>query len=165
MVSVGWVATFQEMVIGIVNKAAKPFSWLPDWAWSYTYPNNVNHTGVPIDGCEGMFYTDKYCFELPAGVYPTSVYETAMMVGCFLFLWAIRKRVKPWGMLFSIYLIINGIERFLIETIRVNERYEAFLNLSQAQIIALCFVLLGVITAYFFWIQHRRRGEASTENG
>ncbi|HLG40138.1 MAG TPA: prolipoprotein diacylglyceryl transferase family protein, partial [Chitinophagaceae bacterium] len=26
---------------GITNLKPKPFSWLPDWMWSYTYPHNV----------------------------------------------------------------------------------------------------------------------------
>ena len=26
---------------GIININPKPFSWLPDWLWAYTYPNNV----------------------------------------------------------------------------------------------------------------------------
>ncbi|TAF48890.1 MAG: diacylglyceryl transferase, partial [Sphingobacteriia bacterium] len=38
---------------GIVNNSHKPFSWLPDWAWSYTYPHNVLEAGVPIPGCTG----------------------------------------------------------------------------------------------------------------
>jgi phosphatidylglycerol:prolipoprotein diacylglycerol transferase len=142
---------------GIVNSAAKPFSWLPDWAWSYTYPNNVNHVGVPIEGCEGLFYTDKYCFELPNGVYPTSVYETTMMVICFLILWSVRKRIKIWGILFSMYLIINGVERFMIEKIRVNERYEGAFDFSQAQMVSIGFVLAGLITAFVFWKQHEKR--------
>lgn len=142
---------------GIVNSAAKPFSWLPDWAWAYTYPNNVNHVGVPMEDCEGVFYTDKYCFELPNGVYPTSVYETTIMVICFLILWSLRKRIKIWGLLFSIYLIINGVERFMIEKIRVNERYEGAFDFSQAQMVSIGFILAGLITAFVFWKQYEKR--------
>ena len=38
---------------GIASTGPKPFSWMPDWMWSYTYPHNVNEVGVPIPGCVG----------------------------------------------------------------------------------------------------------------
>lgn len=142
---------------GIVNLAAKPFGWLPDWAWSYTYPNNVIKRGIPIENCNGTFYTDEYCNVLPEGVYPTSVYETLIMVVLFLIFWALRKRIKVWGIMFSMYLIVNGIERFTIETIRVNHRYDWFFNLSQAQMVALGFILTGLTTGLIFWQQHKKR--------
>lgn len=142
---------------GIVNLAEKPFSWLPDWAWSYTYPNNVIRSGIPMENCKGMYYTDEFCNVLPQGVYPTSVYETTIMVILFLTFWALRKRIKVWGMMFSMYLIVNGIERFSIEMIRVNHKYDWFLNLSQAQIVALGFMLTGLVTGFIFWRQHKNR--------
>lgn len=42
---------------GIPNTADKPgwLSWLPDWAWSYTYPNNVNG----VMGPRAAGYTGK----------------------------------------------------------------------------------------------------------
>ena len=76
---------------------------------------------------------------------------------CFLILWSFRKRIKIWGLLFSIYLIINGIERFLIERIRVNERYEGAFDFSQAQMVSIGFILVGLITAFLFWKQHQKR--------
>jgi phosphatidylglycerol:prolipoprotein diacylglycerol transferase len=94
---------------------------------------------------------------LPQGVYPTSVYEAIIMAVLFAIFWAIRKRVKVWGWMFSLYLIVNGIERFSIETIRVNHRYEAFFNLSQAQLVAIGFVVTGLTTAFIFYKQHEKR--------
>ena len=40
---------------GIANLNPKPFNWLPDWLWAYTYPNNVANEGEPIAGCVGRF--------------------------------------------------------------------------------------------------------------
>ncbi|MBL0155294.1 MAG: prolipoprotein diacylglyceryl transferase [Chitinophagaceae bacterium] len=31
---------------GIENPRPNPYSWLPDWVWSYNYPHNVNEVGV-----------------------------------------------------------------------------------------------------------------------
>jgi prolipoprotein diacylglyceryl transferase len=126
---------------GKPNTAAKPFSWLPDWMWSYRYPHNVLQEGVPIPGCSG-----PYCSQLPVGVYPTPLYEFIMCFILFLVLWFVRKRIKLAGQLLGIYLIFNGMERFSIELIRVNTRYE-FLPLqpTQAEIISLLLVIAGVV--------------------
>lgn len=59
----------------------------------------------------------------------------------------IRKKITfAPGLLFSIYLIFNGLERYIIESIRVNDKYSILgYNLSQAQIIAVCLIILGII--------------------
>jgi phosphatidylglycerol:prolipoprotein diacylglycerol transferase len=95
---------------GIVNLAAKP-EWmaaLPDWLWSYTYPHNVIGEGVPIEGCVG-----RHCNVLPEPVFPTPLYEVLMSFFIFGFLWLIRTRIHTAGLMFSIYLMFNGVERFL----------------------------------------------------
>lgn len=130
---------------GIVNEMVRPglLSWLPDWFWAYDYPNNVLGKGIPIAGCEGEF-----CNRLEKPVWPTSPYEFVLGSGIFAFLVSIRHRVKIPGMLFGIYFILNGIERFLIEIIRVNERYA--LNLSLSQWIALGLILIGGLMIWWF---------------
>ncbi len=127
---------------GIENLSAKPnwLTWLPDWAWASKYPHNVINEGVPIAGCEG-----KFCFELANPVYPTPLYEAFICILLFAFLWAIRDRIKAPGLLFSTYLILNGIERFLIESIRVNSKYEVVgLSFTQAELISSLMVLAGI---------------------
>ena len=48
-------------------------------------------------------------------------------------------------MLFGIYLIFNGVERFFIELIRVNTKYDIFgIHPTQAEIISLLLVLGGI---------------------
>ena len=57
----------------------------------------------------------------------------------------------------SIYLILNGIERFLIETIRVNSKYHAFgLSFTQAELISFIMVVLGVI-GIIWSVRHTRK--------
>jgi phosphatidylglycerol---prolipoprotein diacylglyceryl transferase len=127
---------------GIVNTHPKPSWWfLPDWTWAFNYPHNVVQEGALIPGCEGRF-----CYQLPLPVYPTPFYETIIAIIIFFFLWSIRKKIQTPGMLFSIYLVLNGIERFFIEKIRVDLRYH-FLGITatQAQIIAVVMIMLGVI--------------------
>ncbi len=126
---------------GIDNIKAKPFSWLPDWMWAYRYPHNVINYGEPIPGCAG-----PYCNQLKVPVYPTAFYEIVICLVLFLVLWLIRKRIKVPGQLFGLYLIFNGVERFSIETIRVNTRYEFLpFHPTQAEIISLLLVISGVM--------------------
>lgn len=49
------------------------------------------------------------------------------------------------GRLFAIYLFVNGIERFLVEHIRVNTKYHFLgINPTQAEIISLGLIIAGV---------------------
>jgi len=128
---------------GKVNINPKPnwLGWAPDWMWGFNFPHNVNDEGLQIPGCIG-----KFCHVLPAPVYPTSFYESTVCILLFLFLWSIRDRIKIPGVFFGIYLILNGIERFLIEFIRVNTRYHiGNFSFPQAQLIAVCLFIAGVI--------------------
>ena len=127
---------------GINNLAPKPewMSFLPDWMWAYDYPNNVINAGIPIEGCVGNF-----CNHLPFPVFPTAFYEVVMGLTLFAFLWSIRKRITIPGMLFGVYLIVNGLERFFIEKIRINTTYNIFGNeITQAEIISSLLIITGL---------------------
>jgi len=131
---------------GVDNLSPKP-EWLaifPDWMWSYTFPNNVINSGVLIEGCVGNF-----CRELSNPVWPTAFYEVIMCLLIFGFIWAIRKNIKVPGLVFCIYLILNGIERFLIEKIRVNTEYNILGGITQAEIISACLLFIGIISSIY----------------
>ncbi len=131
---------------GIINMNPKPFSWLPDWAWAYSYPHNVLGEGVQIPGCVG-----QYCAQLPHPVFPTPLYEIIAALLLFAFLWSIRKKIKTPGIITAIYLIVNGIERFLVELIRVNTKYHFWgINPTQAELISAFLVLSGVVLLFYF---------------
>lgn len=126
---------------GIVNLNPKPFNWLPDWLWAYTYPNNVAGEGNPIPGCVG-----KFCNELAQPVYPTPIYEVIAALLIFWFLWKIRTKVKVPGMMFGIYMMFAGVERFLVELIRVNSKYNvAGIPFTQAELISLILFIGGIL--------------------
>ncbi|WP_207532839.1 prolipoprotein diacylglyceryl transferase [Desertivirga arenae] len=141
---------------GIPTTSAKPgwLSWAPDWVWSFKYPHNVINEGVPIAGCEGRF-----CHELPAGVYPTPFYEVIMCLVLFAILWSLRKRIHAVGLMWFLYLILNGIERFLIEHIRVNSFYHAFgMAFTQAELISFIMIVVGILGAIWAINNHRKSG-------
>lgn len=142
---------------GIVNLAAKPewMSFLPDWTWAFKYPHNVLSEGVPIANCVG-----RHCMELPQAVFPTPLYESVMALLIFTFLWSIRKKIIQPGLMFSIYLVLNGLERFMIEKIRVNTLYNVSgFTFTQAELISSILMLLGIIGIVWSIKSYNKNGE------
>ena len=133
---------------GIDNIAPKPhwLNWAPDWLWSYDYPHNVNSEGVPLANCVG-----RYCNHIVPNVFPTPFYETLMCAFLFLIIWNLRKRITTPGVLFCVYLILNGIERFTIEHIRINTNYHiGNFAFTQAQLISTLLFFTGIIGVFYF---------------
>lgn len=136
---------------GIPNDNPKPewLSWLPDWAWAYDYPNNV--LDPAHRGTEFMIdYYARHGYESLTGyAYPTPVYEIAMSILIFAFLWSMRKRWKTPGIMMSWYLVLTGIERLLIEQIRINNEYPILGGVTQAEIISVLIILSGIAGLYY----------------
>jgi phosphatidylglycerol:prolipoprotein diacylglycerol transferase len=110
------------------NMALKP-DWLPTWLWAQTYDNNIFGEVIAAPG-----------------VYPAPIYETAMALVCFAVLWKLRKHPFLSGWLFSVYLLLAGIERLLIEQIRVNPVFHVGrFNATQAEMIAVALIALGIV--------------------
>ena len=133
---------------GITNTLPKPhwMSFLPDWFWSYRYPHNVINEGVPIPNCAG-----RHCFMLDPPVFPTPLYESIVCIALFLILWSMRKKFTTPGMMFSVFLLMNGIERSFIELIRVNTKYHVGgIEFTQAQLISLLLIILGLTGIIYF---------------
>ncbi|MEZ4738447.1 MAG: prolipoprotein diacylglyceryl transferase [Flavobacteriales bacterium] len=130
---------------GIVNTAPAP-SWMPEWLWAYDYPNNVNGVGVPI--VDGTCF-EGYCTVLPQTVFPTPLYETIVCIGLFFVLWSLHTKLRPAGMIFFLFLFLNGLERFFIEKIRVNVKVWG--DITQAEIIATLLMIAGA--AGMIWLR------------
>ena len=143
---------------GINNTAPKPISWMPDWIWSYTYPHNVIDKGEHMIGCAG-----QYCSELAIPVFPTPFYETVTCLLLFALLWSVRKRFTIPGTLFSFYLILNGVERFFIEKIRVNATYTIFgFHPTQAELISSGLIITGAISWYLLTKNAKKQQKPSS---
>jgi prolipoprotein diacylglyceryltransferase len=145
---------------GIANTLPKPnwLSWAPDWIWAYDYPNNVNgvHGFSEKGGYMGKVISPEmnypifegYGTYLDPAVYPTPIYELFMASAIFFLLWMLRKRIKALGVIFFLVLFFNGIERFFVEKIRVNEELTLFgIEATQAEFIAFSLILAGLIGA------------------
>lgn len=129
-------------------------SFLPQWMAAYTYPHNVINEGINLAGCSG-----QYCSYLPIPVFPTPFYETVTCLLLFFVLWFFRKRIKVPGALFAFYLILNGIERFFVEKIRVNTTYSIFgFHPTQAEIISFFLIVIGI--SLLFLLKKRATAKA-----
>ena len=104
------------------------------------------------DGDYGKAWNGPWAMSYPHGtvptdqtVHPTPIYETLVMgFGAWL-LWQLRDRFRT-GVLFAIYLVYAGTERFLVEFIRRNK--EVALGLTSAQLESLGMMIIGVIWIY-----------------
>jgi phosphatidylglycerol---prolipoprotein diacylglyceryl transferase len=87
-----------------------------DGPWAMAYP----HGTVPTDHT----------------VHPTPIYETLAMGIAAIVLWRLRDRFRP-GILFALYLVFAGAERFLVEFIRRNHEVAAGLTAPQLESLVL----------------------------
>ena len=83
-----------------------------------------------------------------------------MAIAIFALLWAMRKRLKITGAIFAAYLFFNGLERILIEQIRVNADLAWWPGVTQAELIAALTLLAGGVA--FVGLHRRHRAVAKT---
>ena len=71
-------------------------------------------------------------------------------------LWALRRRIRVPGVMFCLFLIFDGVERFCIEKIRVNGPWLG--TWTQAEVISSLLVLGGAFGLWWF----TKRGSKDT---
>jgi len=150
---------------GIANLAAKP-DWIPQFLWSSHYEHNITDydPGSIIPNC-----TEEHCHFLANAVYPTPVYEFLMCTAIFFILWALRKRLtaKP-GMLFTIFMILIGIQRYSIEQWRDlsgRDLYHIFgVGLRQSELISIILFLAGIAGTVYLYSRYKKTEPATHVN-
>ena len=81
------------------------------WPWGMEFPAGIKPT---IDRVSGEVFS----------VYPTPLYDFLLMVLAFSLFWRFRKKLERVpGVIFGLVLISLGVERFIIEFWRRNEKY------------------------------------------
>lgn len=133
---------------GITNTLAQPdwLTWLPDWLWASDFPHNVANQGVLIMDCHA-----QHCRVLGEPVFPTSLYESIISFFSFGVLWIMRPRIKAPVVLFGLFMVLNGFERFFIEKIRINHKYNILgMTLTQAEIISAFLIVIGIAVMIYF---------------
>lgn len=131
----------------------------PSMALGYCFGRFGCH--VAGDGCFGTETSGIFGTPYPNGIVPSSitVFPTPLFEVFFSFivvgiLLNMRKKELAEGRMFSAFLILSGLPRFLVEFIRRNPKI-AF-GLSQAQVIGIIFMLCGIAG----WIYFEKRNKA-----
>jgi phosphatidylglycerol---prolipoprotein diacylglyceryl transferase len=96
--------------------------------------------GEPWEGPWAMAYPEG-TVPTTEEVHPTPVYETLTVGGIAYLLWRWRDRFRP-GIVFALYLVLTGLERFLVEFIRRNDPVLA--GLTVAQLLSLAMIAAGL---------------------
>ncbi len=107
-----------------------------DLPWAIAFPEGLPPTVVPV--------------------HPTQLYEAFWLFAVSWFLW---KRRNKSAFLFGEFMILNGVGRFAVESLRLNARVA--LGLSEAQWIGIALVIGGLIGCVHF---HRRANPSVEEN-
>ena len=125
------------------------------WGTDYskgTYPPSLAFRSIPE-------ITSQY----PGGIvpdnvlcHPNPVYELLFSALIFTILWRYRKSIHGNGKMFTLYLMLAGLERFSIEFLRLNPRL-AF-GLSEAQLIATGLIVVGLAGWMYLSGKHRMEG-------
>jgi len=138
---------------GVPNYNEMPaiISFLPDWMWGFDYFGNISGLDLGAPGRPVEIFENGVSYIYEGNAWPTPFYETVMAFIIAGILWMSRKKIKVPGVILSMYLAFNGVERFFIEKIRINNNYNVFgFEATQAQIIAIAMFLFGLLGIWFF---------------
>ncbi len=147
---------------GIANLHPKP-DWIPQFLWSSSYEHNI------VDYDPGSFIqncTEEHCHYLANAAYPTPLYEFLMCTAIFFILWALRKRLtyKP-GMVFTVFMILIGIQRYSIEQWRdLSGRglYHVFgFALRQSELISIILFIAGIAGTVYLYNRYKKTEPAT----
>ena len=111
--------------------------------WAMKFPNGLPPTTVSqLSRFHVVFPPGTNPLDVVA-VHPTQLYETVLMFLAFLWLWRLRTHKHALGWRFGVYLVLAGVERFLIEFVRAKDD-RIFGPLSVAQVTSLLAAVAGV---------------------
>ncbi len=147
---VGGIAVAAAYAIGRTGCWAVGDDYGRPWngPWAVSFPN-----GAPPSTVENM--SRLFHMQFPPGtnplevvsVHPTQLYEVTLGFIMFAILWRLRDHSHAEGWLFGVYCVLAGVERFIIEFFRAkDDRF--FGPFTTAQVIAVCFVAVGIALMY-----------------
>jgi phosphatidylglycerol---prolipoprotein diacylglyceryl transferase len=126
--------------------------------WAMKFPNGLPPTTVSqLSRFHVVFPPGTNPLDVVA-VHPTQLYETVLMFLAFLWLWRLRTHRHALGWRFGVYLVLAGVERFLIEFVRAKDD-RIFGPLSVAQVTSLLVALAGIA----IMVRLRAPGPAETQ--
>lgn len=130
-----------------------------DLPWAVRFPHGLPpSTAASLEQLFGIPVPAGIDPSMVLAVHPTQIYEAILMLAAFMWLWSLRKSARPIGWIFGLYLVLAGLERFVIEFVRAKD--DRFLgSFTLAQLTSVIIVGVGV------WVLLKLRGEPSPEPG
>jgi prolipoprotein diacylglyceryl transferase len=109
--------------------------------WGMAFPNGTE----PTTGINGICLRSGWPEN--CAVHPTPIYEFIVMMLVFWYIWrrgrrALQHPLAP-GVIVGEFLILSGLERFLVEFLRINPRI--IFGMSNAQFTALLSIVAGIV--------------------
>src|SRR2546430_1958925 len=103
-----------------------------------TTAEELRHFGVAVD--------PTLASDTILRVHPTQLYESAAALVMFFILMRASRAAHPRGRVFGLFLILMGVERFLVEIVRAKD--DRFLGpFTIAQLISVILVIGGIVLA------------------
>ena len=108
--------------------------------WGMAFPNGTE----PTTGINGICLRSGWPEN--CAVHPTPIYEFIVMMLVFWYIWRRGKRALQHplapGVIVGEFLILSGLERFLVEFLRINPR--VIFGMSNAQFTAVLSIVAGI---------------------
>lgn len=109
--------------------------------WGMAFPNGTE----PTTGINGICLRSGW--PESCAVHPTPIYEFIVMMLVFWYIWRRGKRALQHplapGVIVGEFLILSGLERFLVEFLRINPR--VIFGMSNAQFTAVLSIVAGIV--------------------
>ena len=119
-----------------------------DLPWAVKFPQGLPpSTAASMEQLFGIPVPPGASPSTVLAVHPTQIYEAIIMLAAFMLLWSLRKSDRATGWIFGLYLLIAGVERFLIEILRAkDDRFLGPFTLAQLTSVLLVGVGLWLVT-------------------
>jgi phosphatidylglycerol:prolipoprotein diacylglycerol transferase len=109
--------------------------------WAMKFPSGLPPSTVINLQAAGVTFPPGTDPLQVVAVHPTQIYETALMLLVFWWLWRQRDHGHATGWLFAWYMVLAGAERFLVELVRAkDDRLLGSFTLAQATSLLLIIV-------------------------
>ena len=118
--------------------------------WAMKFPQGLPPTSVANLAAMGAHFPAGTDPLQVVAVHPTQIYETAFMLLAFWWMWSRRNHAHAAGWMFGCYLVLGGLERFLVEFVRAkDDRVLGAFTVAQATSVAL--IVVGAVLLKVWW--------------
>ena len=120
--------------------------------WAMKFPQGLPPTTVANLTAMGVTFPPGTDPLQVVAVHPTQIYETVLMVLAFWWMWRRRDHGHATGWMLGCYLVLAGLERFLVEFLRAKDDHLPWLGgWTAAQATSVALVVVGAVVLKVWW--------------